>query len=75
MAHPTILRDLVERYEALQLLHTERDSFETRRRLEDVTYTLCVSTGTQTIEAALATAEEQLAAALDVTEPEVRLTA
>jgi len=64
MAHPVILRNLVEQYEALQVLHSEQGSFETRRRLEDVTYTLCVSTGTQTIEAALVVAERQLSAAL-----------
>jgi hypothetical protein len=75
MAHPAILRNLVERYEELQAGRTGQDSLETRRRLEDVTYTLCVSTGTRTIEAALRAAEEQLTAALDVTGSDVRLTA
>ncbi|MFJ4918628.1 DUF5133 domain-containing protein [Streptomyces sp. NPDC088725] len=82
MAHPAILRKLVERYEKSQLLHAERGSFETRRRLDDVAYTLCVSTGTQTVEAALATAEQQLTAALadpmplrTEADPDVRLTA
>jgi precorrin-2 methylase len=60
MAHPAILRNLVEQYEVLQVLHAEQNSFETRRELEDVTYTLCVSTGTQTVEAALAVAGRQL---------------
>jgi hypothetical protein len=62
MAHPATLRSLVLRYEALQVLRSERDSFETRRRLEDITYTLCVSTGTRAVEDALAVAERQLAA-------------
>ncbi|MEC4015477.1 DUF5133 domain-containing protein [Streptomyces sp. H27-D2] len=63
-AHPAILRDLVERYERLRTLHREQRSLETRRRLEDITYTLCVLTGTRTIEAALTAAERQLTAAL-----------
>ncbi|MEU5951200.1 DUF5133 domain-containing protein [Streptomyces sp. NPDC047525] len=64
MAHPAILRDLVEQYGALKLRQAEQDSQDTRRQLEDVTYTLCVSTGTHTAEAALVAAEEQLTAAL-----------
>ncbi|MEU3186783.1 DUF5133 domain-containing protein [Streptomyces sp. NPDC006923] len=64
MAHPAILRNLVQQYEALQVLHAETNSFETRRRLEDITYTLCVSTGTRVVEDALAVAERQLAGAL-----------
>ncbi|MYV55000.1 DUF5133 domain-containing protein, partial [Streptomyces sp. SID3212] len=75
MAHPAILRNLVERYEELQVAGTAKDSLENRRRLEDVTYTLCVSTGTRTIEDALRVAEEQLSAALDPAEADVRLTA
>ncbi|MFI5756270.1 DUF5133 domain-containing protein [Streptomyces sp. NPDC051569] len=63
MAHPAILRNLVQRYEALQVRHAEEDSFETLRGLEDVTYTLCVSTGTRTVEAALTVAERHVAAA------------
>lgn len=69
MAHPAILRNLVEQYEALQIRHADEGSIETLRRLEDVTYTLCVSTGTQTVEAALAVAEEQLTNALAETVP------
>ncbi|MFC8270626.1 DUF5133 domain-containing protein [Streptomyces cinereoruber] len=59
MAHPTVLKDLVERYETL-LPQTEDGSAEAHRRLEDVTYTLCVSTGTRDIDNALATARRQL---------------
>ncbi|MFC8235226.1 DUF5133 domain-containing protein [Streptomyces sp. NPDC057284] len=64
LAHPAILRNLVEQYETLQVLHAEQGSFETRRRMEDITYTLCVSTGTHTAAAALTAAEQQLNAAL-----------
>lgn len=60
MAHPAILRNLVEQYRTLHVQHAEQESFETRRQLEDVTYTLCVSTGTYTADAALNAAEEQL---------------
>ncbi|MBP0460201.1 DUF5133 domain-containing protein [Streptomyces montanisoli] len=61
MAHPAILRNLVEQFQTLRLLHAERGTPETRQRLEDVTYTLCVSTGTRTPEAALMAAREHLA--------------
>lgn len=64
LAHPAILRNLVEQYETLKVLPAEQGSFETRRRLEDITYTLCVSTGTHTPAAALAAAEQQLNSAL-----------
>ncbi|AOP47564.1 DUF5133 domain-containing protein [Streptomyces lydicus] len=62
--HPAILRDLVKQYEELRARNTERSSSETRRRTEDLSYTLCVSTGTRTVEAALAFAADQLAADL-----------
>ncbi|MFB7031590.1 MULTISPECIES: DUF5133 domain-containing protein [unclassified Streptomyces] len=62
MAHPTVLKNLVEQYETL-LLHAEKGSPEARRRVEDVTYTLCVSTGTRDIDTALATARRQLSGA------------
>ncbi|MFJ2113035.1 MULTISPECIES: DUF5133 domain-containing protein [unclassified Streptomyces] len=63
MAHPVTLRRLVERYETLRALHAEQDSAGTRRRLEDVTYTLCVSTGTRTADEALHTARRQIGGA------------
>ncbi|MFF9853066.1 DUF5133 domain-containing protein [Streptomyces litmocidini] len=59
MAHPAVLKNLIERYETL-LRHAEDGSAEARRRMEDVTYTLCVSTGTRDIDTALATARRQL---------------
>ncbi|WP_443078826.1 DUF5133 domain-containing protein [Streptomyces sp. NBC_01497] len=67
MAHPAILRNLVEQFQTLRLLHAEKGTPESRRRLEDVTYTLCVSTGTRTPEEALTRAHEQLARALTAT--------
>ncbi|MFH8423974.1 DUF5133 domain-containing protein [Streptomyces sp. NPDC018038] len=64
MAHPAVLKDLVERYETLALLHTEGGAAEIRRKLEDAAYTLCVTTGVKDPEAALLAARECLSAAL-----------
>ncbi|MFK8907407.1 DUF5133 domain-containing protein [Streptomyces sp. YS-3] len=60
MAHPAVLKDLVERYETLRTQYAKEGSAEVGRRIEDVTYTLCVSTGTRDIEAALAAARRRL---------------
>jgi Protein of unknown function (DUF5133) len=69
LAHPAVLRDLVEEYDALAALHGgtgansangANDSDGTRRRLDDVAYTLCVSTGTRDVATALATARPRL---------------
>jgi len=64
MAHPTVLRNLVERYETLRAaVETEGPTDpETKEQLRDTTYTLCVSTGTREIGSALATAREHIAA-------------
>ncbi|MFF7365762.1 DUF5133 domain-containing protein [Streptomyces sp. NPDC008125] len=59
MAHPVVLKGLVERYESLRSAAAE-DARE-RRRLEDVEYTLCVSTGTRDVESALDAARTRLA--------------
>ncbi|WP_405783192.1 DUF5133 domain-containing protein [Streptomyces sp. NBC_00859] len=75
-AHPAILRGLVDHYGEVLALHTGQGTCATRRQLEDATYTLCVSTGTRTAEAALIVAEEQLAAALcEGTRGDIGLTA
>jgi hypothetical protein len=60
MAHPAVLMNLVEQYETLRILHAEEGSPEVRRRMDDVAYTLCVSTGTCDIDAALIAARHQL---------------
>ncbi|MGB8945090.1 MAG: DUF5133 domain-containing protein [Streptomyces sp.] len=59
--HPTFLHTLLETYASLLDLRAREDSAEVRRRLDDVSYTLCVSTGTRTPEAAVARARAQLA--------------
>ncbi|WP_042366520.1 DUF5133 domain-containing protein [Streptacidiphilus neutrinimicus] len=60
MAHPSVLNTLVEKYAALAALGAELGDEQTRRRLEDVTYTLCVATGTRDIDSALAAARHRL---------------
>ncbi|MFJ4847065.1 MULTISPECIES: DUF5133 domain-containing protein [unclassified Streptomyces] len=58
LAHPAVLNDLVDRYETLRVL--DPADAEVRRRLEDVSYTLCVATGTGDVDAALAAARLRL---------------
>ncbi|MBO8186255.1 DUF5133 domain-containing protein [Streptomyces sp. 891-h] len=57
MAHPDTLRELLNRYEAL------RDRPGGRQELEDVSYTLCVSTGTRDIRDAVRAARAHIAGA------------
>ncbi|WEV29488.1 DUF5133 domain-containing protein [Streptomyces sp. 71268] len=61
MAHPSVLRELIDRYEALRARCAAAHDGHERRRMEDVVYTLCVTTGTREIEAALSAARRQLA--------------
>ncbi|WP_328863001.1 DUF5133 domain-containing protein [Streptomyces sp. NBC_00306] len=61
LAHPAVLKDLVEHYETLYALHAEKGSPQVRQRMEDVAYTLCVSTGTRDVDAALIAARRRLA--------------
>lgn len=58
--HPTFLHTLLETYASLRDQQAQEDSAEVRRRLDDVAYTLCVSTGTRTPEMALAAARTLL---------------
>ncbi|MEU0216883.1 DUF5133 domain-containing protein [Streptomyces sp. NPDC006265] len=60
LAHPVVLKNLIEQYETLRALHAESGTSEARQRMEDVAYTLCVSTGTRDIEAALVAARHRL---------------
>ena len=62
MAHPTVLRNLVDRYETL---HAEAGAEGTvdadiKQRLQDTAYTLCVSTGTREIASALTAARAHM---------------
>ncbi|WP_089228922.1 DUF5133 domain-containing protein [Actinacidiphila glaucinigra] len=58
MAHPAVLNDLIDRYQTLRLLNPKAP--EVRRRLDDVSYTLCLATGTSDIDAALLAARLHL---------------
>ncbi|MER7959834.1 DUF5133 domain-containing protein [Streptomyces sp. NPDC096030] len=60
MAHPAVLSNLIEQYETLRVLHAENGGAEVRQRLDDVAYTLCVSTGTRDVDAALIAARYRL---------------
>ncbi|WP_418962888.1 DUF5133 domain-containing protein [Streptomyces lavendofoliae] len=63
MAHPAVLRELVARYESLCTASQELAlAPDLKRRLDDVTYTLCVTTGTRQLDHALAAARARLAA-------------
>ncbi|MDG9687601.1 DUF5133 domain-containing protein [Streptomyces sp. DH18] len=59
MAHPAVLEELLRRYDDLKA-ERGKDAGEMIRRLEDVSYTLCVTTGTRDIASALVAAREQL---------------
>ncbi|MFJ8647848.1 DUF5133 domain-containing protein [Streptomyces sp. NPDC093546] len=61
MAHPTVLRKLVARYEELTAAASAPDPALTRQR-EDTAYTLCVSTGTRDVQDALRVARRALEA-------------
>ncbi|MEV6259966.1 DUF5133 domain-containing protein [Streptomyces sp. NPDC051784] len=60
MAHPAVLRNLVEQYETLRVLRAENGGTEVQQRMDDVAYTLCVATGTRDVDAALIAARHRL---------------
>ncbi|MEW2162799.1 DUF5133 domain-containing protein [Streptomyces sp. NPDC007084] len=59
---PKVVRRLLTRYAALKIAYAEKEAPETARRLEDVTYTLCVMTGTTSVHDAVDAADAMLAA-------------
>ncbi|UNZ19274.1 DUF5133 domain-containing protein [Streptomyces sp. 891-h] len=60
LAHPAVLRNLVEEYDALAVLHAEYGSPQVRQRMNDLEYSLCVATGTSDIDSALVAARHRL---------------
>ena len=70
MAHPTVLRTLVERYEKLRAQVEEQEqagpgqdagvAARLAQQVQDTVYTLCVSTGTREIGPALTAAREHI---------------
>ncbi|MFC8782440.1 DUF5133 domain-containing protein [Streptomyces nigra] len=66
MPHPTLLRRLVDEYEALMARTAPGERLDPHDpRVQDMAYTLCVSTGTREVGQALETARHMLAASLD----------
>ncbi|MEV6839253.1 DUF5133 domain-containing protein [Streptomyces sp. NPDC051133] len=63
MAHPAVLQDLIAQYEALALLGAEESTPQARQRLADISYTLCVATGTKDVDMALIAARHRLSGA------------
>ncbi|MFF9768595.1 DUF5133 domain-containing protein [Streptomyces sp. NPDC014636] len=63
MAHPAVLKDLIAQYEALTLLGAEESTPQARQRLADISYTLCVATGTRDVDMALIAARHRLSGA------------
>ncbi|MFD9588805.1 DUF5133 domain-containing protein [Streptomyces sp. NPDC059980] len=59
---PKVVRRLLTRYAALKIAYAEKETLETARRLEDVTYTLCVMTGKTGVHDAVVAADAMLAA-------------
>ncbi|MFB6774305.1 MULTISPECIES: DUF5133 domain-containing protein [unclassified Streptomyces] len=62
MPHPAVLRALVERYEAATASEPVDPTGRPGPATRDLEYTLCVSTGTRDVRAALETARRLLAA-------------
>lgn len=60
LAHPVVLWGLVREYEALKVLHGEDGNTETRQRMDELAHSLCLSTGTQDVDAALIAARYRL---------------
>lgn len=63
--HPVAVGKLVKRYQALREEHALHGGPQTRQRLNDAAYTLCVITGTRDIDAALDAARRFAAPASD----------
>ncbi|MBK3566359.1 MULTISPECIES: DUF5133 domain-containing protein [unclassified Streptomyces] len=60
---PKAVRKLLTRYAVLRIAQSERQRPQTAAELNDVSYTLCVMTGTTDIREAIVEADALLAAA------------
>ncbi|MFI9648233.1 DUF5133 domain-containing protein [Streptomyces sp. NPDC052040] len=58
---PKVVRGLLTRYASLRIALAERATPQRTRELEDVSYTLCVMTGTRTVLEAVEAADALLA--------------
>ncbi|PSM42707.1 DUF5133 domain-containing protein [Streptomyces dioscori] len=63
MPHPATLRKLVGEYEALVAHQAGSGAVKAGQRVQDLAYTLCVSTGTRDVDLALKKARSHIAAA------------
>ncbi|WP_329239302.1 MULTISPECIES: DUF5133 domain-containing protein [unclassified Streptomyces] len=72
MAHPAVLRNLVEQYDTLRILQAQNGGAEVQQRMDDIAYTLCVATGTRDVDAALIAARHQLPGARTLDDSLVR---
>jgi hypothetical protein len=68
-AHPSLLRELVERCETLKRSLASGGGAETAQQLDDAAYTLCVVTGTRQLDRAVYVARRQLAEAMKRRQP------
>ncbi|MFF5139595.1 DUF5133 domain-containing protein [Streptomyces sp. NPDC013157] len=70
---PKVVRGLLTRYACLRIALAEHEGRERARELEDVSYTLCITMGTRTVDEAIAAADTLLVAQAagrgDVQEP------
>ncbi|MFJ1611096.1 DUF5133 domain-containing protein [Streptomyces sp. NPDC088253] len=55
--HPKVLRTLLARYAEARFAHAHSSDSRTARDLDNVAYTLCVTTATATVEDAIAAAD------------------
>ncbi|WP_329292208.1 DUF5133 domain-containing protein [Streptomyces sp. NBC_01455] len=55
--HPKVVRILLARYAEARFAHAHAEDARTARVLADVAYTLCVTTGTATVEDAITAAD------------------
>ncbi|WP_078946704.1 DUF5133 domain-containing protein [Streptomyces sp. NRRL B-3648] len=64
VAHPSLLRESVERCERLRRRSTSEGGAETARQLEDTAHTLCAVTGTRQLDTALFVGRRQMVEAM-----------
>ncbi|MDQ0815012.1 hypothetical protein QFZ63_006726 [Streptomyces sp. B3I7] len=71
MPHPATLHKLLEEYQALAAQEAADGVTKSGQRVQDLAYTLCVSTGTRDVQQALDYARRYLAAAGEQVVPTV----
>ncbi|MEV5959157.1 DUF5133 domain-containing protein [Streptomyces sp. NPDC051987] len=59
---PKVVRGLLTRYACLRIALAENEGRDRRSELEDVSYTLCITMGTRTVDEAIVAADTLLVA-------------